>query len=389
MSLACCPVCGADRARSVVTLDAVPVLCNRLWPDAASARTAPRATLALAICEACRHLWNTAFEPDRIAYDPSYENSLHHSAVFRAFTDGLARRLVEAHGLRGARVVEMGSGQGDFLARLVAAGAAWATGFDPSFRGDAAPGVAIRATPFDPEVTEERGDLVLSRHVLEHLANPRGALAALLSALDPDGARAVYVEVPNALWTLAEGGVWDLIYEHVSYFTPASLRRLAAETGLLDAEIAPCFGGQYLGLDARASAMPPVAMPPDGAEVAGLVAAADALAAQVAAMRRDWAARLAGWRGEGRQIALWGAGSKGVTFLNIVEGTGAIGHVVDISPDKRGRHVPGTGHRIEAPEEMARAARGPIEMIAMNPLYRDEIALRLAELGVAARLHAP
>ena len=111
-------------------------------------------------------------------------------------------------------------------------------------------------------------------------------------------------------------------------------------------------------------------MPANEAEVAGLVAAADALAAQVVAMRCDWAARLAGWRSEGRQIALWGAGSKAVTFLNIIEGTGAIGHVVDISPDKRGRHIPGTGHRIEAPEEMARAARRPIEVIAMNPLYR-------------------
>ena len=388
MSCACCPVCGADRARPVITLDAVPVLCNQLWPDTASARAAPHATLALTICEACGHLWNTAFEPDRVTYDPSYESSLHHSAAFRAFADGLARRLVEAHGLRGARVVEMGSGQGDFLARLVAAGMARATGFDPSFRGNAAPGVTIHATLFDPEMTEERGDLVLSRHVLEHLADLRGALAALLSALDPDGARAVYVEVPNALWTLTEGGVWDLIYEHVSYFTPASLRRLAAEIGLLHIEITPCFGGQYLSLDARAGA-PPVARPVGGAEVAGLVAAADAFAAQVETMRRDWAARLADWRGEGRQIVLWGAGAKGVTFLNIVEGTGAIGHVVDISPDKRGRYVPGAGHRIEGPEEMAQAARGPIEVIAMNPLYRDEIALRLAALGVAARLHAP
>src|SRR3954454_16837429 len=106
MILACCPVCGADRARPVVTLDAVPVLCNQLWPDVASARAAPRATLALTICEACRHLWNTAFEPDQITSDPSFENSLHHSAVFRAFADELARRLVEAHGLRGGRVVE-------------------------------------------------------------------------------------------------------------------------------------------------------------------------------------------------------------------------------------------------------------------------------------------
>ena len=35
------------------------------------------------------------------------------------------------------------------------------------------------------------GDLVLARHVLEHLADPRGALATLLSVLDPDGAQAV------------------------------------------------------------------------------------------------------------------------------------------------------------------------------------------------------
>jgi len=46
--------------------------------------------------------------------------------------------------------------------------------------------------------------------------------------------------------------------------------------------------------------------------------------------------------------------------------------------------VPGTGHPIVAPEALV--SRAPGRVIVMNPVYRDEIAARLAELDLQPEL---
>ena len=101
-------------------------------------------------------------------------------------------------------------------------------------------------------------------------------------------------------------------------------------------------------------------------------------------------AALRSWRGAAGRIAarggrgvIWGAGSKGVTFLNLVDpGARAFVAAVDLNPVKQNRFVSGTGHPIVAPE----ALRGirPTHVLVMNPLYRDEIASRLATEGIEA-----
>ena len=83
-------------------------------------------------------------------------------------------------------------------------------------------------------------------------------------------------------------------------------------------------------------------------------------------------------------MALWGAGSKGVTFLNIADPAKAIGTVVDINPRKQNQHVALTGQKVVAPE----ALRGikPDVIFVMNALYTKEIAATLERIGVKAEL---
>jgi hypothetical protein len=95
-------------------------------------------------------------------------------------------------------------------------------------------------------------------------------------------------------------------------------------------------------------------------------------------------ARLVGELSEdGRRAVVWGAGSKGVSFLNTL-GARQISNVVDINPRKSGMYVSGTGHEVISPDRLANVA--PEIVILMNANYRDEVAKTLDDLGLVAEI---
>jgi hypothetical protein len=81
---------------------------------------------------------------------------------------------------------------------------------------------------------------------------------------------------------------------------------------------------------------------------------------------------------------LWGAGSKGVSFVNVLAATEEIGYLVDLNPHKDGRFVPGTGHQVRAPAFLADYR--PDAVIVMNPLYTDEIGRDLGAMGLSPEI---
>ena len=68
---------------------------------------------------------------------------------------------------------------------------------------------------------------------------------------------------------------------------------------------------------------------------------------------------------------MWGAGSKGVTFLNMIDSRYQIEYVIDINPRKHGKYIPGTGQKIVSPEFLREYI--PDIVIVMNLIYENEI----------------
>lgn len=378
-----CPVCGSAETQDVVTIRSVPVYCNVLWPSRAAAREAARGDLALRVCRTCAHVYNAAFDPARMAYTPAYENSLHFSPRFQAYAEALADDLIARHGLRGKTIVEIGSGQGDFLALLCERGGNTGLGFDPSYRPE--PDGAAEGRPFTiiPDYYSERyahhpADLVCSRHVLEHIPAPREFLARIRRAVGDRPGTVIFCEVPNVRYTLRDLGIWDLIYEHCSYFSASSLAGLFADCGFAVDAVAEAYAGQFLTLEARPGV---AASPPPDPTRAAVLAEAGAFADHYRAKRAHWEAELRRWEAAGRRAALWGAGSKGVTFLNTFADQRSVEYVVDINPRKQGQYVAGTGQPIVAPEALAQYR--PDVVVVMNPVYQDEIRQALAGLGLS------
>lgn len=375
-----CPACLGRGVTRFFEARGVPVLCNVPWPTPDRARAVPRGDVDLGACRRCGMIWNLAFDPSLLSYGEGYENSLHFSPRFRAYAEELATRLVDRYGLRGRDVIELGCGRGDFLALLAARGIGRGTGFDPGHGGG--DGGLPRNVRIVPDVYGEAYadlpvDLIVCRHTLEHVPRPRDFLAAVRRAIGRRGTE-VFFEVPNAHFTLGRSGLWDVLYEHCSYFRPAPLARLFREAGFRVRSVRPAFDGQFLCVEAA----------PDGAGPGPSGRGGDFPAGpawRYAAIRRSaedaWAARLRGWR-RARRVVVWGAGSKGVMFLNSVDGADSIPYVVDVNPRKQGRFVSGTGHPIVAPAFVRE--HPPDVVLVMNPVYEQEIRDALAGMGVAA-----
>jgi hypothetical protein len=176
--------------------------------------------------------------------------------------------------------------------------------------------------------------------------------------------------------------VWDLIYEHCSYFGPQSLSRLFTSAGFHVRDVRETFGGQYLSLEALASC---------GNEYYPAADETERLAADVAAfcdyrakLIEKWKVMFDQMRQSGQHAVVWGAGAKGTIFINTLREHHQIQYVVDINPHKQGSYISGTGQKIVAPEALCE--HRPDFLILMNPIYRDEVERIIAELGLAPQL---
>jgi hypothetical protein len=227
-------------------------------------------------------------------------------------------------------------------------------------------------------------DLVVCQHVLEHVPDPAGLVAGVRRSLEGRPGTVAYFEVPDATYMVEQLAVWDLIYEHASYFAAPSLAWLFEQAGFDLVEVDRAFGDQYLHVEARPGSGRP-GTSPDPSELAKLSELVAGFGDHVRQLTETWDTRLGELVGRG-PVAVWGAGSKGVTFLNLVAAGRAVDHVVDVNPNKSGLHVPGTGQRVTGPE----ALRGqPLEtVLVMNPLYVDEIRRTLEDLGSGATVIA-
>jgi hypothetical protein len=214
--------------------------------------------------------------------------------------------------------------------------------------------------------------------VIEHVPSPLDLLSAVRAALINAPAAAIFFETPDVDWILEGTVIQDFFYEHCSYFTPYSLQFAFQRAGFSEIDVEHLFGGQYLWLMGKFVR---------GTEVRSVVAASAARtferargfgrrATNRAAQIR---ARILAFRERG-PVAVWGAGAKGVTFLNQLDPDGTlIDCVVDINPRKQSRFVPGTAHPIISVPELV--VRDVANIVAMNPNYVDEIRADVIALG--------
>lgn len=380
-----CPVCGSGAIKFVVELEPMPVLCNFFYSSREEAIHAPRGRIRLGYCTFCGHIFNVLFDSQIIEYAQGYENSLYFSPKFQNYAEALANKLIERYDLYHKEIIAIGSGRGDFLELICNLGSNRGIGFDPSYvtesMGEVSnPQITIIKDFYSAAYSQYQADLIICRHVLEHIQAPVEFLNNIRRSVSNGRTTAVYFEVPNALFTLRELGIWDIIYEHCSYFTPNSLRYLFSKCGFHVVDLAEDYEGQFLCLEA----IPGKNLPARSEELLEFSDYLDTFSNKFCSKLDAWQIRLSQMARAGQRIVIWGTGSKGVTFLNMVDSSGLIQYAVDLNPRKQNMYIPGTGQKVVSPDFLR--DYWPDKVLVMNPIYIEEIGKILADIDVSCDL---
>jgi SAM-dependent methyltransferase len=383
-----CPNCGAEGMCPFYESRGIPVHSCMMVDSAHAALEFPTRDLRLGFCGQCGFVANVIFDSDVQHYTAGYEEQQSYSPRFRRFQTELIRNLIERYDLRGKDVVEIGCGKGDFLVELCEAGGNRGVGIDPScdpqrMSGRGGGGVRFIAELYSQKHADLPCDFLCCRHTLEHIHNTSEFIDNIREVVG-DNDVPVFIEVPDVGRVLREQAFWDIYYEHCSYFSLGSLARVFRANRFDVVELAQDFDDQYLLIVAR----------PTARSTAASLAQEDDLAQvtrEVYAFTRKIGERIAGWRAciadlkkSGKRVAIWGSGSKCVSFLSTVGVAREIDAVIDINPHRHGKYLAGSGKQVVAPETLRMT---PAEAIlVMNPVYCDEIRQQLDAMGVQAEL---
>ncbi len=384
-----CPACDSGSLREIYRLDSIPVQSCILLDSEAEARDFPRAPLVLMFCDACGFVFNAAFELQNVDYASTTEESQHFSGTFNRFAQDLAAEVASLYDLGGKQTLEIGCGKGEFLQELARQTGTIGLGVDPGFIPERLPGangqeITFQREYFDPATIAAAPDFVVCRHTLEHIPEVGRFMRDIASVIDGRTDVGIFFETPDVRRVLDEGAFWDIYYEHCSYFTLGSHARLFRRAGMDVTRLYLAYDDQYIIQYAEpATGRARLENEDDLDDIRTL---AEAFPSKIARVRAQWVEFVKSRHADGKRVAIWGGGSKGVSFLT-TNGIGTeVAQVVDINPFKQGKYLPGTGHRVSAPKELVSTA--PDTVIVMNPIYLPEIGAQLQSMGLKPELVA-
>lgn len=228
-----CALCDHNSPELLVDLPGLPLTDSfcREAPDE------PPATYdqSLVQCPECGHVQLAKFLDPALLYSADYNFRTGASPTGRHGTAAFLRALEKLAGGRTFRLaVDIGCND-LFCLKQLEGRAQRRVGVDPIWTGDQPPDSEIEVIGSIIENADLIGtlgdepDLLVCRHTLEHLWDPRAVVRSMLDMLTPDGI--LMLEVPG-LEAMVEKSRFDHVFhQHLHYFSQPVLHRLIADCG--------------------------------------------------------------------------------------------------------------------------------------------------------------
>jgi hypothetical protein len=231
---ATCPACGHHIAAPFFDGGMQP-LATLGWPQSAeAARAMKRLPINFVHCVECGHVFNPDFRYDEVPYSEKPNLMFNRGARWSRFVEETVVNLL-AMVPKKPTIVEIGHGDASLLAAMAErCPDGRFCGFDPHGARGTHRNLELRAELFDPGVhpRELTPDIVVRRHVLEHLTSPLAFLQHVaFAAAQASRAQLCYFEVPCIDRALEGRRSVDFYYEHNSQFTTESFKRMLARCG--------------------------------------------------------------------------------------------------------------------------------------------------------------
>lgn len=379
MTPAVCPICNSSNISIFLKRKKVPIHQNMIFHDRKSAVESITGNLTMTVCKNCGFVFNKDFNESLLSYDENYDNSQTFSPLFKRYVSKLVHYILEKKFVKNCNIFEVGCGKGFFLRKLVENGRGnRGYGFDPAYDGpleELEGKIRFYRDYYAPDFVDVKADIVVCRHVIEHVTNPTSLMQDIHKAFKMSQTARVFLETPCVEWILRNNVHFDMFYEHCSLFSESSLESAMQLVGYEPSKTCHIFDEQYLWLEAA-----PTSYVNDVQFDSGKT---PVLAQEFGKKEKDfiesWKEKLDSFKP--KPLAIWGAGAKGATFLNLIDPEAlSIDCVIDINPKKRGKYIPGTGHEIIGIDQIK--SRGVKAAINMNPNYANENAAIVIKFGL-------
>ena len=351
--------------------------------------------LELFTCLACGLVQVDEHQDHRRLFDADYVYFSSFSSPWLAHARDYAQRAIERVGLgSNSRVLEVASNDGYLLRHFRDRGIP-CVGIEPTAGTAAAAraqGIETIERFFGREAAaqfrRDRGpvDLVIANNVLAHVPDINDFVAGFAQVLAGHGV--ITLEFPHLMQLVAHSQFDTIYHEHFSYLSLATVQRIFAAHGLAiwDVQSLPTHGGSLRVWAQRAggpwAATPAVAAMLETERAAGMQSAAyySGFQVQAESVKNTFLRFLLDCRRDGRSVAAYGAAAKGNTLLNFA-GVRAdlLPFVVDASPHKQGRFLPGSRIPVVAEARLREARPDFVVILPWN--LRDEIAAQLSYIG--------
>jgi hypothetical protein len=375
-----CPACGHNVASPFYDGGNKP-LAMIAWPTSArEAREMAKLPLDYVCCLDCGHVYNSSFTYEAVPYAAKPNMMYNRGAIWGEFLQELRDKVLEFLPQQ-PTVIEIGHGDGHFLGGLAESRPSGRyIGFDPhGAREMPHASVELWSALFNPfvDVPRLQPDLIVSRHVLEHLMNPLELLQTINIAAAWTGRPIqLLIEVPCVDRALEYGRLNDFYFEHYSQFTTKSFHQMLVRAQFEIQTIGHAYDGEVV-----------YALLNTSTRSDHLLRLRSSLAFRAAAQKAPAKIdqQLSRLCAAGKKVAIWGGVGKSSAFLNIY-GLDAerFPLVVDSDRAKAGTFVPGTGQEIR---HCSVLQHEPADIILIGAQWRaKDIAREIGTMGLSAQL---